>query len=64
MSKHYPFRTFRNLPRSPIRFDADRPADFFNKEIAKVSKMGEMSVTYQACQYYVSDLPSMKLREG
>jgi len=31
-SKHYPFRKFTNLPRSPIRFDKDRLAEFTNKK--------------------------------
>jgi transposase-like protein len=61
-SKHYPFRKFKNLPPSPIRFDADRCADFFNKEMLKKSDLGEMNITYQACQLYVSDLPFNEIK--
>lgn len=61
-SKHYPFRKFTHLPPSPIRFDADRPADFFNKEMLKKRDLGEMSLTYQACQLYSQDLPFNQIK--
>jgi hypothetical protein len=61
-SKHYPFRRFTHLPPSPIRFDADRPADFFNKEMLKKRDLGEMSLTYQVCQLYSQDLPFNEIK--
>jgi len=50
------------LPPSPIKFDADRTADFFNREIAKKSDLGEMDLTYRVCQLYVSDLPFNEIK--
>ena len=61
-AKHYPFRKFTNLPPSPIKFDADRPADFFNKNIAKMSDLGEMSLTYRACYLYSKDIAFNKIK--
>jgi hypothetical protein len=51
-AKSYPFRRFTNLPDSPIKFDPDRVAEFFNKDVAKKDKLREESLTYAICEAY------------
>jgi hypothetical protein len=54
VAKHYPPRTFTHLPsvQSVIRFDPDRQADFFNREVSKVRDSSHMSLTWQICEAY------------
>lgn len=52
ISKHHPPRTFRNLPRSPIRFDKDRPASFIVTKMSKEADLAKGSLTYQIAMLY------------
>jgi hypothetical protein len=51
-AKNYPIRRFTNLPNSPIKFDPDKVAEFFNKDVAKKDKLREGSLTYVICEAY------------
>lgn len=51
-SRHHPPRTFRNLPRSPIRFDKDRLAPFIDTDMSS-SMIGEQGgKVYEICSLY------------
>ncbi len=52
-SKHFSPRIFYNLPRSPIRFDADRVAEFIDRKLSKTAKNPQMELTYRICSMYV-----------
>lgn len=56
VSKHHPPRTFRNLPRSPIRFDKDRSAKFIiDKKVSKLADLAQRGKTYEICGYYAKN---------
>jgi len=65
-SKHHRPRTFKNLPKSPIRFDPDTLALFFDKDMSKMLDLKEKSVTYQIALSYGSGLsfPQIKRETG
>lgn len=54
-ARDYPNRTFTNLPscQSVIKFDPDRRALFFNRELAKLTATGKESLIYKVAQQYV-----------
>jgi len=54
-SKHHPTRTFRNLPKSPIRFDPDRLAPFIDKEMSKTESK-EGNEIYNVARLYSRNL--------
>jgi len=52
-SKHWRGeRTFRNLPASPIKFDADRLAPFIHTKVSKKPDPKEMGLTYEIAEKY------------
>jgi len=52
-SKHFrEERTFRNLPKSPIRFDPDRLAPFVRTNMSKKPDSKEMGLTYEIAEKY------------
>lgn len=53
ISKHHAPRTFRNLPRSPIRFDKDRVAPFIDKKVYKDAELAKGSLTYEVAMLYL-----------
>ena len=55
-AKSYPPRRFTGLPDSPIKFDPDRLAQFFNEEVSKLPK-NEGGLTYKICKLYANDTP-------
>jgi len=52
VSKHHAPRTFYNLPRSPIRFDPDRLAQFVDKEMSKKGDLVKGSEIYEVARLY------------
>lgn len=53
VSLHHPPRIFRGLPRSPIRFDPDRLAEFIEGNMSKGGVVGHGGQTYEICKLYV-----------
>lgn len=51
-SKHYPFRIFYDLPASPIKFDKDLCANFFDKEMSKVGDSSTLPPILRVCASY------------
>lgn len=58
LSKHHPPRTFTGLPKSPIRFDPDRIAQFIDRDVLKEFRTGELGQTYEIAKLYL-ELGSM-----
>lgn len=56
-SKQYPFRVFKGLPDSPIRFDPDRLATFINKKLSKGANSSQENQTLQVCELYQKGVP-------
>jgi len=54
VSKHHPPRTFRNLPRSPIRFDPYRIAPFLHKKMSKESGKVNRGRAYEIAKLRVA----------
>lgn len=55
-SKHYPFREFTDLPKSPIDYDPDRMARFIDKEVSKVADSDTLPIISQVCAMYARGL--------
>lgn len=62
-AKDYPFRVFKNLPRSPIRFDQDRLALFFNKDLSKSSSFKDMDTICQVAHLYSKNVPFNEIKD-
>jgi len=61
-SKHHPPRTFKNLPRSPIRFDPDRLAPFIDKDMSKEGENRNMGLTYEIAVMYASGVSMTQIK--
>jgi len=62
-SKHFRGeRTFRNLPRSPIRFDPDRLAPFVSTKMSKEPNFKDMGITFQIAQKYSKNWSMTKIK--
>ncbi len=55
-SKHYPFRRFEGLPKSPIDYDPDTLAKFIDKDVSKVADSKQLPVIFQVCGMYAKDM--------
>jgi len=62
-SKHFSPCTFKNLPRSPIRFDKDRLAPFVDTDMSKKPDSREMGLTYEVAQLYTKDWSMTQIKK-
>jgi len=60
-SKHYPYRRFVDLPRSPIRFDKDIPAKFIDKDLSKVADTSNLPIILRVAELYAQNIPLAKI---
>jgi len=61
-SKHHPPRTFRNLPKSPIRFDPFRIAPFLHRKLSKEGEKGNMGLTYEIAELYAKNYSMTQIK--
>jgi len=62
-SKHHPPRTFRGLPRSPIRFDPDRLAPFIDTDLSKKGEKQNMGLTYEVASLYAKGISMSRIKK-
>ena len=62
-SKHHPPRTFRKLPRSPVRSDPDRLAPFVDRKASKKTDLKKASLTYEIAQHYAKGESVTKIKD-
>lgn len=55
-SKHYPYREFEGLPRSPIGYDPDTLANFIDKEVYKVADSEQLPAIFRVSSLYAKDM--------
>lgn len=60
-SKHYPFRRFEGLPKSPIEYDPDTLAKFIDKDMSKVGDSESAPLISQVCRLYSQDMTLNKI---
>lgn len=51
-SKHYPFREYTDLPKSPIHYDPDKLAKFIDKEVYKIGDKSKRAVILNVAEMY------------
>jgi len=62
-SKHWKGqRTFKNLPASPIKFDADRLAPFVSMKVSKKPDPKAMGLTYQIAELYSKNYSMTRIK--
>jgi len=63
-SKHFRGeRTFKNLPKSPIRFDPDRLAPFVSMKVSKKLDSKEMGLIYEIAEKYTKDWSMTQIKK-